>query len=105
MRRPGNPPPLWRTHSCVPRRHSCRRKFCCLSCVLCILLVGCGSIGEPLYPALRIPSRVNDLVLVEHGDNLDIFFTIPPLTTEALPLKEIGAVDLRVGPGSSNGFN
>jgi hypothetical protein len=96
---------VWRTHSCVPRRHSCRRQFCCLAFVLCILLAGCGSIGEPLYPALRIPSRVNDLALVEHGDNLDIFFTIPPLTTEGLPLKEIGAVDLRVGPGSSNGFN
>ena len=102
MRRPGN---LWRTHSCVPRRHSCRRQFCCLAFVLCVLLAACGSIGEPLYPALRIPSRVNDLALVEHGDNLDIFFTIPPLTTEGLPLKEIGAVDLRVGPGSSNGFN
>jgi hypothetical protein len=102
MRRLGN---LWRTHSCVPRRHSWRRPLSCSTFLICVLLAGCGSIGEPLYPALRIPSRVNDLALVEHGDNLDIFFTIPPLTTEGLPLKEIGAVDLRVGPGSSNGFN
>ena len=63
-------------------------------------LVGCGSIGEPLYPALRIPTRVTDLAVVERGANLDIDFTIPPLTTEGLPLKEIGGVELRVGPGS-----
>jgi hypothetical protein len=71
-----------------------------------IFLAGCGSIGEPLYPALHIPSRVTDLTVVERGDNLDINFTIPPLTTEGLPLKEIGGVDLRIGPNpSSNGFN
>jgi hypothetical protein len=71
----------------------------------CALLPGCGSIGEPLYPALRIPSRVSDLAVVEHGDNLEINFTIPPLTTEGLPLQEIGGVELRVGPGPSNGWN
>jgi predicted phage tail protein len=77
--------------------------------VLCafalVLLAGCGSIGEPLYPALRIPMRVPDLTVVEHGDNLDIDFTIPPLTTEGLAVKEIGGVELRVGPGPSNGWN
>jgi hypothetical protein len=69
------------------------------------MLAGCGSIGEPLYPALRIPSRVIDLTMVEQGNNLDINFTIPPLTTEGLPLKEIGGVELRVGPGPANGWN
>ena len=69
------------------------------------MLAGCGSIGEPLYPALHIPSRVTDLAVVEQGDHLDITFTIPPLTVEGLPLKEIGGVDLRVGPGPPNGWN
>jgi hypothetical protein len=69
------------------------------------LLAGCGSIGEPLYPALHIPSRVTDLAVLERGSNLDIRFTISPLTTEGLPLKEIGGVDLRVGPSPSNGWN
>jgi hypothetical protein len=69
------------------------------------MLAGCGSIGEPLYPALHIPSLVTDLNVVEHGNNLDINFTIPPLTTEGLALKEIGDVELRVGPGPSNGWN
>jgi hypothetical protein len=77
-----------------------------LAVIFCaVALVGCGSISEPLYPALRIPSPVTDLTVVERGDNLDINFTIPPLTTEGLLLKEIGGVELRVGPSPPNGFN
>jgi hypothetical protein len=70
-----------------------------------VLQAGCGSIGQPLYPALRIPSQVTDLAVVEQGPNLDIIFTIPPLTTEGLPLKEIGDIELRAGPGPTNGWN
>jgi hypothetical protein len=80
-----------------------------LAVILCAvalgLLAGCGQIGEPLYPALRIPMHVTGLIVVEQGNNLDIDFTIPPQTTEGLPLKEIGGVELRVGPGPSNGWN
>src|SRR5580658_9865488 len=72
---------------------------------VCALLAGCGSIGEPLYPALRIPSRVIDLAVVERGANLDFDFTIAPLTTEGVALTEIGSVDLRAGPPPSNGSN
>jgi hypothetical protein len=72
---------------------------------VCALLSGCGSIGEPLYPALRIPQRVTDLAVVERGANLDFDFTIDSRTTEGVLLEEIGGVDLRAGPGPSNGFN
>jgi hypothetical protein len=72
---------------------------------VCALVAGCGSIGEPLYPAVRIPSRVIDLAVLERGANLDFDFSIPPLTTEGVPLEEIGSVELRVGPAGSNGFN
>jgi hypothetical protein len=65
-----------------------------------VALVGCGSIGEPLYPATHIPAPVTDLTVVEQGSNLDMHFTIQNLTVEGLPIKEggIGMVDLRVGP-------
>jgi hypothetical protein len=76
-----------------------------LCAAVCALLAGCGSIGQPLYPALKIPSRVTDLAVVEHGANLDFDFTIAPLSTEGVVLKEIGSVDLRVGPSQSNTFN
>lgn len=61
-------------------------------------LIGCGTVGEPLYPALNIPTRVSDLAAVERGDKIEIRFTIPPLTTEGLTLKQIGSLELRVGP-------
>jgi len=82
------------------------RALAVVFCAVALLpLAGCGSIGEPLYPALRIPSPVTDLSVVEQGGNLGISFTIPPLTTEGLPVKEIGGVELRVGAGPSNGWN
>jgi hypothetical protein len=66
--------------------------------------VGCGSVGEPLYPALNIPARITDLVAVERGDNLDISFTIPLRTTEGMLVKQIGSVELRVGSNDQKGF-
>jgi hypothetical protein len=71
---------------------------------LSIFLAGCGSVGEPLYPALNIPMPVTDLTAVERGDKLDINFTIPPRSTEGLLLKEIGSVELRIGPHAGNEF-
>jgi len=73
--------------------------------IMCVCLGGCGEVGEPLYPALRVPSRVIDLTAVERGDHLDVHFTIPAMTTEGLVLKEIGGVDLRIGPSANTPFN
>jgi len=66
--------------------------------------VGCGQIGEPLYPALKIPGTVTDLSAMERGKNIDIAFTIPALTTEGLELKAIGNIELRIGPNTSSPF-
>jgi hypothetical protein len=70
-----------------------------------LLLTGCGYIGDPLYPALNIPNRVIDLSAIERGSNLDVNFTLPPLTTEGLPVKQISAIDLRLGVTDSGPFN
>ncbi|HLG98865.1 MAG TPA: hypothetical protein VKX49_21310 [Bryobacteraceae bacterium] len=88
---------LWRTHSCVPIT-----VFCVLTWGL---LTGCGSVGDPLYPALKIPNRASDLAAVERGDRIFITFTIPPQTTEGLALTAIGQVDLRAGPNPGPGFD
>jgi hypothetical protein len=79
-------------------------KKSCLLLLACGCLAGCGSIGEPLYPALHIPTRVSDLTAVERGDKFDIRFTIPPRTTEGLLLTDIGSVELRIGPSPAGGF-
>lgn len=62
------------------------------------VLTGCGYIGNPLPPALDIPSPVTDLRAVEYGNNILVEFTIPPLTTEGLPLKSVRSVELFAGP-------
>jgi hypothetical protein len=72
-----------------------------LWCVLgYAIMVGCGSVGEPLYPALNIPTRVSDLSAVERGGQIDMTFTIPAQTTEGLALKTIGKIELRMGPNT-----
>ncbi len=63
-----------------------------------LYMTGCGYVGEPLYPALNIPKATSDLRAVERGTNIDVNFTIPPLTTEGLLVKQIGGVELRIGP-------
>jgi hypothetical protein len=57
-----------------------------------------------MYPALNIPTRVSDLTAIERGNKIDIHFTIPPLTTEGLTVKEIVSIELRVGPNAGPGF-
>ena len=69
-----------------------------------LILPGCGYVGPPLPPALDIPSRVTDLRAVERGENIEVAFTLPPLTTEGLALKSVRSVELQVavtgGPSS-----
>src|SRR5271166_6002697 len=77
-----------------------------LPCVLCCAaLVGCGSIGEPLYPAVKIPMRVTDLGAVERGNQIDVTFTTPSQTTEGLAIKTHGKIELRIGPSPGSPFD
>lgn len=75
-----------------------------LACAAGLCLTACGYVGEPLYPALNIPKATMDLTAVERGNNLDVNFTIPALTTEGLIVKQIGGVELRIGPNPSMPF-
>jgi len=62
-----------------------------------LLLAGCGYIGPVLPPALDVPARITDLVIAQYGDSIRADFTLPALTTEGLVLKDIRAVEVRVG--------
>jgi fibronectin type 3 domain-containing protein len=62
-----------------------------------LLFNGCGYVGDPLPPALNIPEKISDLRAVQRGDQLLIDFTIPKLTTEGLPIRKLGGVELQVG--------
>jgi hypothetical protein len=73
--------------------------------VVCAILAGCGSVGEPLYPAVKIPVRVTDLSAIERGAQIDVSFTSPSQTTEGLAIKTPGKIDLRIGPNAGPGFD
>lgn len=61
-------------------------------------LAGCGYVGNPLPPALNIPTRVTDLRAAQRGDRIEVEFTLPEKTTEGLAIKNLRAVEVFVGP-------
>lgn len=69
-----------------------------------VLLAGCGYVGDPLPPALRIPKAVTDLSARQIGPEIEVRFTLPELTTEGLPVQP-GTVDLRIGENPAPPFS
>ena len=65
---------------------------------LCVL-TGCGYIGPIQPPLLDIPQAVPYLSAIEYGDKIQVDFTLPELTTEGNPLRNVRSLEVRVGPG------
>jgi hypothetical protein len=65
--------------------------------VSALVLSGCAYTGPPLPPALNLPARVTDLSAVERGSKIVIRFTMPVVTTDALPLKFTPEAEVRIG--------
>lgn len=57
-------------------------------------LVGCGYVGDPLPPALKIPRPVEDLAAEQVGEYLEVKFTLPVETLEGIAIRETGKVEL-----------
>ena len=69
-----------------------------------VWLAGCGYTGEPLPPALHLPTRVADVAVVERGDRLIIQFSLPRTTTEGQVLAQPPRARVFVGaytPGAA----
>jgi hypothetical protein len=61
-------------------------------------LAGCGYIGPPKPPSLRIPEKIADLAAFQRAGALVIEFTVPAATTDGAVLRHIDEIDLRCGP-------
>ena len=65
--------------------------------VTAALLSACGYVGPPMPPTLDIPVTITDFRAWEYGDNLELEFTLPNMTTENLRLTDVRAIELRAG--------
>lgn len=66
--------------------------------ILLLVLGGCGYVGPVMPPSPEIPAQVKDLVAVERGGKIEIFFHTPPRTTDNVAVKRFSEIDLRIGP-------
>jgi hypothetical protein len=64
-------------------------------------LSGCGYVGDIKPPVLDVPQRVADLRGIQYGSKIVVEFTLPPMTTEGLPLVSPKSIDLRVTDGGA----
>ncbi len=70
-----------------------------------LTLSGCAYVGDPLPPALKIPTPVGDLAVNQVGPDLLVSFTIPNSTLDGLTLPTLGGLELKIGPNTSLPFN
>jgi hypothetical protein len=79
-----------------------RRLLKGLTGLAALTLVGCGYVGDPLPPSLRIPRPVSELTAVQRGDRILIEFNLPELSTDGVALRRLGEIDLRIGAEGVN---
>ncbi len=72
---------------------------------LAFFLAGCGYVGEPQPPALKIPVAVKDLKAHQSGAKILLEFTVPDRTTEELTLPRIGEIEIKGGAAPEGEFS
>src|SRR5512140_3622716 len=54
---------------------------------LCLVMAGCGAVGEPLPPLLDIPVASKGVTAVQRGEQIQIAWPPPTLTTEGAGIR------------------
>jgi len=68
-----------------------------------LLLVGCGAPGDPQPPSPPIPSTIGDLSAQQHGNGVQLVFTLPRRTVAGDRLTEPPAMEIFRGSLKPNG--
>jgi hypothetical protein len=68
-----------------------------LAAIFLVFMTSCGYPGPVLPPLLDIPLSVPYINAVEYGDKIVVEFTLPDLTTEGNPLRNVRLLEVRVG--------
>ncbi len=66
-------------------------------CVVLVCLTSCGYVGPVQPPSPEIPTRINDMAMVERGDKIIVTFTTPPRTVDGVAVTKFSHIDLSVG--------
>lgn len=72
--------------------------------LLCVLLCGCGAVGEPRPPLLNIPERADDFAARQTPEGIVLEWTWPRVTTEGVLLNDLDRFDIygfELAPGSA----
>ena len=62
---------------------------------LVLLLTGCGKVGAPLPPFIRIPERVTDLAVHQDGNNLILTWTNPATYIDGSEATDLAQIQIR----------
>jgi hypothetical protein len=69
-------------------------------CVVLAFNQSCGYVGPVVPPSPEIPIPITNLTAVERGNEIQVNFTTPGLTTDFLQVKRLSAIELRAGPAA-----
>jgi hypothetical protein len=62
---------------------------------LVLLLTGCGRVGAPLPPFIRIPERVTDLAVRQDGNNIILTWTNPAKYIDGSQATDLSQIQIR----------
>src|SRR5499426_3941931 len=66
-----------------------------IAILLAVLLLGCGRVGDPQPPLIRIPETVKDLTVAQNGYDLVLTWTNPPRYIDGSAATNLSLVHIR----------
>lgn len=70
----------------------------CAILALLVALAGCGKVGDPLPPFIRIPEAVRDLSAAQVGEQIVLTWTNPARNIDGSAATDLKTVQIRSGP-------
>src|SRR5689334_12495931 len=62
---------------------------------LVLLLTGCGRVGAPLPPFIRVPEKVTDLAVRQYGNDIIVTWTNPAKYIDGSQATDLAQIQIR----------